>query len=96
MQHPYGTPEPAPAAERIEVEGRLNLRGTAEFLGVRHHHDKNPTSEMRALGLDLVFDTPEESERFAAAAQVMAAQHHIAWERNGLTPRQPMPSADPL
>lgn len=73
-----------------------NVRST-EFLGIRIHTDKAPTSEMRARGHELVFDTPDEAAEFAAAAQVMAAQHHIAWERNGLLPPSaPSPSAYPL
>ncbi|MGW4426090.1 hypothetical protein [Streptosporangium sp. NPDC004631] len=69
----------------------------AEFLGVHFHSDKAPTSEMRTHGHNLVFDTPDEAQQFAATAQVMAAQHHIAWERNGLLPPSaPSPSAYPL
>lgn len=88
MINPYGHTEPV----RIGVEARLNLKGDAEFIGVRHHHDRAPTSEMRACGMDLVFETPEESAAFASAAQVMAAQHRIAWERDGCRPASP--SAD--
>lgn len=70
--------------ERFEVEAKLNLKGTAEFTGVRHHHDKAPTSGMRVCGVDLVFATPAEAEQFASVAMVMANQHHIAWDRNGI------------
>lgn len=89
--------------EKIPAEARFNASAAhAEFLGVRHHPDRAPTSELRACGVelfsvDLVFATPEESQQFAAAAQVMANQHHIAWERNGLLPPSPSsPSAYPL
>jgi hypothetical protein len=105
--HPYDDlapalepePEPAKAPQlpRIEIEGHLNLKGIAEFRGVRVHPDRAPTSELRAFGMDLVFDTPAQAEQFAAAAQVMAAQLQIAWERNGYAEkRPPAPQADPL
>ncbi|MEU0516619.1 hypothetical protein [Streptosporangium sp. NPDC006007] len=84
--------------EKIPAEARFNASAAhAEFLGVRHHPDRAPTSELRACGVelfsvDLVFATPEESAAFASAAQVLAAQHRIAWERDGRRPASP--SAD--
>lgn len=103
--HPYDSlalvdesePEPAKAPQlpRFEVEAKLNLKGVAEFTGTRHHPDRAPTSGIRVCGIDVQFDTPAEAERFAAAAQVMAAQHQIAWERTGhAQPRQPAASLD--
>ncbi|MGW4422764.1 hypothetical protein [Streptosporangium sp. NPDC004631] len=96
MQDPYPhhrTDEP----EQFEVRAKLNLRGGAEFTGVRHHPHGSPTSGLRVCGVDIEFVTPDEADRFASAAQVMAAQMHIAWERNGLLPRsEPTPSAYPL
>lgn len=84
MQDPYQRTE----HKTFSVEGRLNVQGGAEFLGVRNHPDRPPTSALHALGVDLTFVTPQEAAEFAAAAQVMAAQHHIAWERAGLIPSQ--------
>ncbi|MEV7006823.1 hypothetical protein [Streptosporangium sp. NPDC051022] len=83
QSNPYNRTKPPTT---FAVEGRLNLKGAAEFRGVRNHPDRAPTSEIRALGVDLIFETPQEAEAFASAAQVMAAQHHIAWERAGLIP----------
>ncbi|MEU1731412.1 hypothetical protein [Streptosporangium sp. NPDC020145] len=83
MQDPYSrTTDPV----KVSVEARLNLRGDAEFLGVRHHHSRPPTAEVRICGIDLSLVTPEESAALASAAEVLAAQHHIAWERAGLLP----------
>ncbi|MGV9536590.1 hypothetical protein ACWEU6_36175 [Streptosporangium sandarakinum] len=102
MQYPYDSTPAAPESDtgpesvpRFEVQARLNLAGLAEFAGVRHHHDKAPTSEMRVCGVDLVFNTPEESEQFARAAAVTADQHRIAWQRNGLAPAESVDLAAP-
>jgi hypothetical protein len=82
MQNPYGTPD---TSKRFEVQAKLNLAGTAEFTGVRHYpDDRPPTSGMRVCGIDLQFDDPGEADQFAAAAQVMAAQLHIAHDRNSI------------
>jgi hypothetical protein len=88
MSHPYD-PEPV----KLPVNARINLRGDAEFIGVRHRVDGRPIATIRICGVDIDFESPEESAAFASAAEVTAAQHHIAWERNGLSPVTPTTSA---
>ena len=74
---------------RFEVKAKLNLCGDIEFIGVRYHTDgRLPTSELDLCGIPVAFATPEDSDRFAQAAVVMANQHHIAWDRN-LIAREP-------
>lgn len=93
MSNPYKPETP----ERFEVQARFNLLGGAEFTGVRNHPHRAPTAGLRVCGVDIEFTTLDEADRFAAAAQVLAAQMHIAWERNGLSPRSaPTPPAYPL
>lgn len=78
--NPYGDREDR---TRFEVNAQLNLTGVIEFHRVRHHTDgRLPTSEITICGIPVTFATPEESDQFAAAAQIMASQHHIAWDRN--------------
>lgn len=72
----HGEPEP------FSVTTRLNLAGTAEFLGIRHRLDGPPVAALRVCGVDLEFTDPDETARFASAAEVMAAYHRIAAERD--------------
>ena len=68
--------------EPFQVSARLNLKGSAEFTGLRHQVDGTISTGLRVCGVDLTFTDPTEADRFAAAAQVMAAQLHIAHDRN--------------
>jgi hypothetical protein len=65
----------------FEVDGRLNLKGHAEFTGVRHRVDGPPSSGLRFCGVDIEFTNPIEADRFAQAARVMADQLRLAIER---------------
>lgn len=82
MNHPTGPPAPT-----FEVDGRLNLHGRAEFLGIRHRPDDGvPVATLRVLGIDVDFTEVHEADAFAAAAQILASQLHIAHDRNSVNP----------
>lgn len=53
-----------------------------EFLGIRVEDGGHPVAAIRAHGEELQFDDVDEADQFASAAQVMAAQLHIAHDRN--------------
>ncbi|WP_157251079.1 hypothetical protein [Nonomuraea typhae] len=79
MNHP--TSANAVGYPVFDVAGRLNLEGHAEFLGVKLHTDRPPTSALRVMGVDIEFSDPAEADRFAHVAKVMADQLHLAYER---------------
>ncbi|MEV0968482.1 hypothetical protein [Microtetraspora glauca] len=85
--------DPTGAPETFEVTGRLNLKGAAEFLGIRHQMTGKPVATLRVLGVDLDFTDTAEADRFAQAAMVMANQLHIAHDRNEIA-REPQ-AGDP-
>lgn len=88
MINPNGGPD------RFEVAGRLNLAGSAEFIGIRHHVDGPPTSTLRVMGVDIDFSNPSEADRFAQQARIMADQLRLARERAEIArePHTPSPT----
>lgn len=82
MPHSNPYSDRAEDQPRFQINAKLNLKGIAEFTGV--NLIDGPSAGLRVCGIELRFTDLAEADAFAAAAQIMANQLHIAHDRNAV------------
>lgn len=70
------------AGPTFQVSAHLDVTAPIEFLGVFNRVDGPPVGKIRLFGVPFEFTQLSQADDFAAAAQTMAAQLHVAHERN--------------